>query len=112
MFLFNRLFFFKQKTAYEMRISDWSSDGALPIFHDAVMTGTSQASAIRKSGHARPARDERAANRQQRGPVARATHPTPTAVSTAQIQPVRRTTPMAASLCWVSCAIQASYKRV
>src|SRR3546814_13578503 len=26
-----RCFFFKQKTAYEMRISDWSSDGALPI---------------------------------------------------------------------------------
>src|SRR3546814_8400050 len=26
-------FFFKQKTAYEMRISDWSSDGALPIYH-------------------------------------------------------------------------------
>src|SRR3546814_3346499 len=25
-------FFFKQKTAYEMRISDWSSDGALPIY--------------------------------------------------------------------------------
>src|SRR3546814_13947228 len=25
-------FFFKHKTAYEMRISDWSSDGALPIF--------------------------------------------------------------------------------
>src|SRR3546814_19248841 len=25
-------FFFKQKTAYEMRISDWSSDCALPIF--------------------------------------------------------------------------------
>src|SRR3546814_691744 len=24
-------FFFKQKTAYELRISDWSSDGALPI---------------------------------------------------------------------------------
>src|SRR3546814_19822769 len=24
-------FFFKQKTAYEVRISDWSSDGALPI---------------------------------------------------------------------------------
>src|SRR3546814_2167418 len=24
--------FFKQKTAYEMRISDWSSDGALPIY--------------------------------------------------------------------------------
>src|SRR3546814_2225296 len=26
-----RVFFFKQKTAYEMRISDWSSDCALPI---------------------------------------------------------------------------------
>src|SRR3546814_19112905 len=26
------VFFFKQKTAYEMRISDWSSDCALPIF--------------------------------------------------------------------------------
>src|SRR3546814_1821869 len=26
------LFFFKQKTAYEVRISDWSSDVALPIF--------------------------------------------------------------------------------
>src|SRR3546814_9768648 len=25
-FLFSYLFFFKQKTAYEMRISDWSSD--------------------------------------------------------------------------------------
>src|SRR3546814_7147091 len=25
-------FFFKQKTAYEMRISDWSSTCALPIF--------------------------------------------------------------------------------
>src|SRR3546814_14797922 len=28
------MFFFKQKTAYEMRISDWSSDGALPIWAD------------------------------------------------------------------------------
>src|SRR3546814_9840499 len=26
------LFFFKQKTAYEVRISDWSSTCALPIF--------------------------------------------------------------------------------
>src|SRR3546814_3801269 len=25
-FLYRQLFFFKQKTAYEMRISDWSSD--------------------------------------------------------------------------------------
>src|SRR3546814_10378191 len=29
--LYGLFFFFKQKTAYEMRISDWSSDGALPI---------------------------------------------------------------------------------
>src|SRR3546814_9038390 len=29
--LFSVFCFFKQKTAYEMRISDWSSDGALPI---------------------------------------------------------------------------------
>src|SRR3546814_168449 len=34
--MFCVIFFFKQKTAYEMRISDWSSDGALPIYgrHD------------------------------------------------------------------------------
>src|SRR3546814_4052185 len=30
-FLFSFVFFFKQKTAYEMRISDWSSACALPI---------------------------------------------------------------------------------
>src|SRR3546814_10235038 len=30
------VFFFKQKTAYEMRISDWSSDVALPICAAAV----------------------------------------------------------------------------
>src|SRR3546814_2601697 len=35
-FLF--FFFFKQKTAYEMRISDWSSDCALPIFRRAAST--------------------------------------------------------------------------
>src|SRR3546814_10138285 len=29
-------FFFKQKTAYDMRISDWSSDGALPICFAAI----------------------------------------------------------------------------
>src|SRR3546814_7198511 len=29
------VFFFKQKTAYEMRISDWSSDVCLPISLDA-----------------------------------------------------------------------------
>src|SRR3546814_4812735 len=31
MILFFIYFFVKQKTAYELRISDWSSDGALPI---------------------------------------------------------------------------------
>src|SRR3546814_4655252 len=31
-FFFVLVFFFKQKTAYEMRISDWSSECALPIF--------------------------------------------------------------------------------
>src|SRR3546814_9293169 len=31
-FLLFLFVFFKQKTAYEMRISDWSSDGALPIY--------------------------------------------------------------------------------
>src|SRR3546814_18230215 len=31
------IFFFKQKTAYEMRISDWSSACALPIL-DATVT--------------------------------------------------------------------------
>src|SRR3546814_17402139 len=45
----NYIFFFKQKTAYEMRISDWSSDvcssdlpdfGAFPNLGFAVDTGT------------------------------------------------------------------------
>src|SRR3546814_7423949 len=30
-------FFFKQKTAYEMRISDWSSTCALPIWIEAAL---------------------------------------------------------------------------
>src|SRR3546814_1169598 len=33
------VFLFKQKTAYEMRISDWSSDGALPISQRALADG-------------------------------------------------------------------------
>src|SRR3546814_5502830 len=32
--VFFLFFFFKQKTAYEMRISDWSSACALPIWRD------------------------------------------------------------------------------
>src|SRR3546814_4177555 len=38
-------FFFKQKTAYEMRISDWSSDvcsSDLPIHESAVRQGLEQ----------------------------------------------------------------------
>src|SRR3546814_8629098 len=38
-------FLFKQKTAYEMRISDWSSDGALPI-----SLGAGQSSQRREAG--------------------------------------------------------------
>src|SRR3546814_2718334 len=30
-------FFFKQKTAYEMRISDWSSDVCSSDLHDAIL---------------------------------------------------------------------------
>src|SRR3546814_5135216 len=33
MYVVYMFFFFKQKTAYEMRISDWSSTCALPIYH-------------------------------------------------------------------------------
>src|SRR3546814_6180439 len=34
-------FFFKQKTAYEMRISDWSSDVCSSDLHDCVRTAAS-----------------------------------------------------------------------
>src|SRR3546814_3425853 len=37
------MFFFKQKTAYEMRISDWSSDVALPIFACNSVAGSLRA---------------------------------------------------------------------
>src|SRR3546814_14600524 len=33
-------FFFKQKTAYDMRISDWSSDVCSSDLHDAVLLAT------------------------------------------------------------------------
>src|SRR3546814_13260910 len=33
-------FFFKQKTAYEMRISDWSSDVCSSDLHEIMMRGT------------------------------------------------------------------------
>src|SRR3546814_17178142 len=35
------VFFFKQKTAYEMRISDWSSACALPIYANAIVDSVS-----------------------------------------------------------------------
>src|SRR3546814_18431741 len=38
------MFFFKQKTAYEMRISDWSSDGALPISDGFIRPASSNSS--------------------------------------------------------------------
>src|SRR3546814_3436792 len=40
-FVFLFVFFFKQKTAYEMRISDWSSDVCSSDLH-AVLAGMSQ----------------------------------------------------------------------
>src|SRR3546814_10119724 len=45
-------FFFKQKTAYEMRISNWSSDVALPIWdwHGAQRTASWLAGASRTEG--------------------------------------------------------------
>src|SRR3546814_19068790 len=37
MFIISRIFFFKQKTAYEMRISDWSSDVCSSDLADLVL---------------------------------------------------------------------------
>src|SRR3546814_6996187 len=51
------VFFFKQKTAYEMRISDWSSDGALPIFVFADRAGCRLEAWIRRERAARPLPD-------------------------------------------------------
>src|SRR3546814_16750186 len=42
-------FFFKQKTAYEMRISDWSSTCALPIYPESL----SQSAAGDRGWHSR-----------------------------------------------------------
>jgi len=33
------VFFFKQKTAYEIGTGDWSSDGALPISNTIIING-------------------------------------------------------------------------
>src|SRR3546814_6850692 len=45
-FLF--FFFFKQKTAYEMRISDWSSDVCSSDLRDVLLENLSQAVSQRK----------------------------------------------------------------
>src|SRR3546814_1907860 len=42
--------FFKQKTAYEMRISDWSQTCALPIYPDAVPAGKCAKAALTHLG--------------------------------------------------------------
>src|SRR3546814_13757762 len=47
------MFFFKQKTAYEMRISDWSSDVCSSDLHHPPMV---QADAGAQGGHHRPVR--------------------------------------------------------
>src|SRR3546814_8117393 len=47
------LFFFKQKTAYEMRISDWSSDvcsSDLIVIVGANLTGGAAATTLRSEG--------------------------------------------------------------
>src|SRR3546814_3352951 len=47
------IFFFKQKTAYEMRISDWSSD---VCSSDLIVVGQSQREVGQRLGHARRGR--------------------------------------------------------
>src|SRR3546814_3545968 len=54
-------FFFKQKTAYEMRISDWSSDVCLPISpcgkargdHGSSVEGSRKSALLRGPGNGR-----------------------------------------------------------
>src|SRR3546814_5348851 len=42
------IFFFKQKTAYEMRISDWSSDVCSSDLHNAVVVSQKTLAALMK----------------------------------------------------------------
>src|SRR3546814_1194679 len=44
------LFFFKQKTAYEMRISDWSSDVCSSDLHARIGVIRHQHAAVQKTG--------------------------------------------------------------
>src|SRR3546814_1655172 len=55
---FNFFFFFKQKTAYEMRISDWSSDVCSSDLPRRAQPGrASPDAAAQGSGGGHPARD-------------------------------------------------------
>src|SRR3546814_10962002 len=63
-------FFFKQRPAYEMRISDWSSDVALPILTrepehqdvERLRDDFDHRAEARQHGRAEPARDAAAGN--------------------------------------------------
>src|SRR3546814_8245520 len=52
---FSRFFFFKQKTAYEMRISDWSSDVCSSDLYRAQCIGHVMRAKIWKDGTSEPA---------------------------------------------------------
>src|SRR3546814_7326215 len=51
-------FFFKQKTAYEMRISDWSSDVCSSDLHPARLVGQRRAWPTRRRSRQRRARPD------------------------------------------------------
>src|SRR3546814_1535585 len=47
-------FFFKQKTAYEMRISDWSSDVCSSDLYKAILRGLAKLSGTHRAGRLAP----------------------------------------------------------
>src|SRR3546814_15411159 len=49
------IFFFKQKTAYELRISDWSSDVCLPISRSSILPVSIRRSVIYPAPNKGPA---------------------------------------------------------
>src|SRR3546814_10790336 len=57
MLLFGFVFFFKQKTAYEMRISDWSSD----VCSSDLTVAENMGYSLRIAGVPKPERSERVA---------------------------------------------------
>src|SRR3546814_10850907 len=57
------VFFFKQKTAYEMRISDWSSDVCSSIYSVGRRVGGKLARRRQAVGEIAPGRPERAVQR-------------------------------------------------